>query len=250
MNIEYHQHYSGNLGRMMEMKRYGHAGKVMVAFPSSGGSYYEFEDFGMIAAISWFIEQGHVQVFTPDSVDKESWLADGKWPGDKGQMHNRYDAYIIEEFVPFVKHYSGNFDPMIATGCSLGAFHAVNMGLRHPDVFDTVIALSGVYDVRMMTGEYDGDMSVYVNCPIDSLWNQNDPWFLDRYRNNDFIICTGQGAWEEDSVRDTRRLEEAFRNKGIEAWFDYWGHDVEHDWPAWRKQLPYYLSKLAEQNKI
>jgi esterase/lipase superfamily enzyme len=25
---------------------------------------------------------------------------------------------------------------------------------------------------------------------------------------------------------------------------DYWGPDVNHDWPWWRRMLPYYLDRL------
>lgn len=28
-------------------------------------------------------------------------------------------------------------------------------------------------------------------------------------------------------------------------WLDMWGHDVDHDWPWWRKMLPYYLESLG-----
>ncbi|MGN1079279.1 MAG: alpha/beta hydrolase-fold protein, partial [Alphaproteobacteria bacterium] len=34
------------------------------------------------------------------------------------------------------------------------------------------------------------------------------------------------------------------RSKGINAWVDYWGYDVPHDWPAWRVQLPYFLGHV------
>ncbi len=45
MNVDYFKHYSGHLNREMEMKHYGHTGKVMVVFPTSGGRFYEYEDF-------------------------------------------------------------------------------------------------------------------------------------------------------------------------------------------------------------
>jgi len=64
------------------------------------------------------------------------------------------------------------------------------------------------------------------------------------------IICAGQGRWEEDTLRDTRLLDTVFAQKGIPAWFDYWGYDVDHDWPAWRIQMPYFLGKLREDNVI
>ena len=32
--------------------------------------------------------------------------------------------------------------------------------------------------------------------------------------------------------------------KGIPNWIDFWGGDVNHDWPWWRRMLPYFLDKL------
>ncbi len=37
--------------------------------------------------------------------------------------------------------------------------------------------------------------------------------------------------------------------KGIPAWIDLWGYDVNHDWPWWRKMLPYFLGKLTENQQ-
>ena len=67
---------------------------------------------------------------------------------------------------------------------------------------------------------------------------------MEKYNRNQGIICVGQGAWEE--VSTTRILDELFREKGINVWVDYWGHDVNHDWPWWYKQAAYFLPKLLE----
>ena len=203
----------------------------------------------MIEAISWYIENGIIRVFTPQSVDKESWLADGVTAYDKAMMHNRYDNYIIDELIPLIKYETGYYDAMGLTGCSMGGYHAVNFYLRHPDVFDCSIALSGIYDARFFVGNYY-DLPVYENSPTDYLWNLNDEWFLERLRQNDLIVCTGQGNWEEDTIRDTNKLKEALEAKSIPAWIDYWGYDVDHDWPWWRIQMPYYLGKLMEKGRI
>ena len=48
MNIEYHKYWSQALGRDMEFKVYGHAGKPVLVFPTKGGTYHEYEDFGMV----------------------------------------------------------------------------------------------------------------------------------------------------------------------------------------------------------
>jgi len=77
MNVAYHRWWSRNLGHDMELKVYGHAGKPVVVFPSCGGRFYEYEDFGMVEACRPFIDAGAVTLFTLDSVDGQSWLNQG-----------------------------------------------------------------------------------------------------------------------------------------------------------------------------
>ena len=250
MHFENRSQWSGELGREMYFNVYGHAGKPIIVFPSSGGSQNEYGDFGMIEACQEFIDRGLVKFYTPDSLDNESWLCEGKSPHDMALAHEAYDRYIVNELVPLIRYESDWQGPMMATGCSMGAFHAINLALRHPDLFDIAVAQSGVYDVRFFTGEYNGDPAVYYNSPLDYLWNQDDPWFLERYRQNAYIVSVGQGDWEAPHISDTMRLEDAFSSKGIPGWFDYWGNDVAHDWPWWRQQMPYFLGKLEEDGRI
>ena len=250
MRIEYHEFYSSSLGRTMAFKSYGHAGKPIIVFPSSGGSFYEYEDFGMIEACSSLIEEGVVRFYTPDSVDQESWLNKGMWPGDMARMHNAYDSYIVNELVPFIWAHSGWQGGLMTTGCSMGGYHSANFYFRHPDVFDSMIALSGLYDARFFVGNNLSDPDVYFNSPVDYLANLNDPKYLEAYRNGNIIICTGQGKWEEDTIRDTKLLKDILDSKGVPAWIDFWGSDVDHDWPWWRVQMPYFLSSLRAQGKL
>ncbi len=245
MNFESLSHWSGRLGREMPLNRYGHAGMPVVVFPSSGGSHNEYADFGMIDACRSFIEDGKLQFFTLSSIDSESWLAKEKSMHNRALAHQIYNHYIIEEAIPFIKHKTGWFDPMMTTGCSMGAYHAVNFFLQHPDVFRKVIALSGIYDARFFGGDYGHDQIVYYNSPSDYIWQQNDSWFIDQYRQSDIVICTGKGDWEEDGLPSYNSLKDAFAEKQIPAWFDEWGEDVAHDWPWWRQQMPYFLSKVG-----
>ena len=50
---------------------------------------------------------------------------------------------------------------MMTTGCSMGAYHALL--LATPDVFNKVVALSGVHDARFFVGEFGGDEAIYQN---------------------------------------------------------------------------------------
>ena len=250
MDVQYHKMFSRSIGRDMELKSYGHAGRPVVAFPSSGGRFFEYEDFQMVDACMPFLDQGTIRLYTPDSIDRESWLDQGKSPGERARRHNDYDAYIVNELAPFIRDHSGWEGGMLATGCSMGGYHSVNFFFRHPDLFDVLIALSGIYDARFFVGEALDDPDVQANSPVDYLAGMDDPWFLERYRRNTIVICTGQGAWEEDSIRHTRRMERILAGKDIPAWFDYWGYDVNHDWPWWRLQMPYFLGELAKQGRL
>jgi len=242
VNVEYHRWWSGNLNREMELKVYGHGGKPVVVFPAAGGRFYEYEDFGMVTACRPFLEEERIVLFTLDSVDNESWLNHGAHPALRVHRHNEYDRYVVSEVVPFIRG-RGLSQGLLATGCSMGGYHSANFFFRHPDVFDAVIALSGVYQLRGFIGDYM-DESVYVHVPLAYLPGLSDPWYLDRYRESKIVICVGQGAWEDEMLEDARTLKTILEGKQIPAWVDFWGHDVNHDWPWWRKQMPYFLGNL------
>jgi len=244
MNIEYHQWWSPNLSQNMEMKVYGHYGKPVLVFPAQGGRYFEYEDFKMINAISGFIDAGKVKVFTVDSIDNQSWANWNAHPADRARRHEDYDRYIVQEVAPFInQNCAGTSQKTIATGCSMGAFHAANFFFRHPDVFDTMISLSGLFHLQMFTGDYVDD-NIYFNSPMQYLPRLTDPWFLDRYRQSNIIVGVGQGAWEDAMLADAYSLKRILDDKSIPHWIDVWGYDVNHDWPWWRQMMPYFLSHL------
>jgi len=244
MNYETHRWRSDRLGQDMELRFYGHAGKPVVVFPSAAGTFYQYQDFGMVEAVSPFVDSGAISLVTVDSVDAQSWLNQSAHPAERARRHQDYDGYIVQEVVPFIRRRLPRSHGLLATGCSMGAYHSANFFFRHPDVFDAVIALSGVYQLGQFLGGYMDD-NVYFNTPLAYLPNLTDPWYLDRYRQSQIVFCVGQGAWEEPMVADTRAMEAVLRSKSITAWVDFWGHDVNHDWPWWRVMMPYFLSKLS-----
>jgi esterase/lipase superfamily enzyme len=125
----------------------------------------------------------------------------------------------------------------------MGGYHSANFFFRHPDIFDVVISLSGIFRLNMFIGEYM-DETVYLNSPLAYLPNLEDAWYLDQYRQSRIIICAGQGAWEDAMLEDTLALKRILEEKNIPAWVDIWGYDVNHDWPWWRKMMPYFLGNL------
>jgi esterase/lipase superfamily enzyme len=244
LKIDYYKWFSHNLGHDIEIKVYGYYGKPVLVFPAQAGRFFDFENFGMVEAIQDFIESGKIKLFTVDSIDSQSWANRGIHPADRALRHEDYDRYIIQEVAPFIRTLSGNTQQkFLTTGCSMGAYHAVNFFFRHPDEFDAVIALSGLYQLDMFVGDYMDD-NIYFNSPLNYLQNMKDLWYLERYRQSDIIICSGQGAWEDAMLADSVAMKNVLERLEVPAWIDIWGHDVNHDWPWWQKMLPYFLSSL------
>jgi esterase/lipase superfamily enzyme len=244
MNIEYHKWWSPSLNQDMELKVYGYYGKPVMVFPAQSGRFYDFENFGMIRAIESFIEEGKVKVFTVDGIDDQSWANWDAHPADRAHRHLDYDRYITGEVAPFVdQHCNHSGQKILTTGVSMGGYHSANFFFRHPDVFDALIAISGIYSMQMFVGDYI-DENIYLNSPLAYLQNLEDPWYLDQFRDSQIVVVAGQGAWEEEMLHETLQLKEILDAKGISAWVDIWGTDVNHDWPWWIKMLPYFLSKL------
>jgi esterase/lipase superfamily enzyme len=246
MHVEYHKLHSPRLGQDFELKVYGHEGRPVVVFPSQDGRFFDFENWGMVEAVGRHIHEGRIRLFSIDGRDWESWTDKGKHPHDRARRHADYDAAVLFDVLPFIRHHSrmSHGRDMVLTGCSAGAYHAVNFFLRHPDAADTVIALSGVYQLSTYIGTYMDD-AVYMQSPIHYLANLADEHYLTLYRHSRIVLACGQGKWEHECLDDTRRLSDLLHAKGVGHWLDLWGHDVDHDWPWWRKQLPYFLDQLG-----
>ena len=210
MNREYVVWDSPTLGRRMELLWFGHAGRPMIWFPTSKGRFYQNEDFGLIGAVGDWIEQGRLQIGCVDSVDDESFYATDRPPAERIRRHDQYDRYVSSEVVPFVRD-RGRTSARIGTlGASFGAYHAVNFGLRHPDVCDKVIGFSGKYDIHSFLDGY-WDETCYFHCPIAYVPNMNGEWVW-KLSQMDICIVTGE---TDNILEGSRQMIEILEAKGI-----------------------------------
>ena len=236
MKREYHKWYSPSLGRDMEMLIFGHTGLPVLVFPTSQGRFFEFEDRGMIAAIQDQIEEGRLQIFCLDSVDSESWYNRDVPPRWRIARHMQYEEYILREVLPLIRQLNQNPN-LVTIGCSFGGYHAVNIALRHPDLFSACLSMSGAFDPsNFLSGYYDED--AYFHLPMHYLPNMNDPWYFDRYRRNTYILATG---WDDQCLGDNQRLDQILSSKGIPHKLYIWDTYNSHDWPTWEKMVQQYL---------
>lgn len=245
MHTEYHKEYSRFLDRDMEFKVYGHGGKPVLAVPCQDGRFYDWEGFGMLDTLGDYLESGRLQLFTVDTIDKETVSDVSGDPYRRIRWHEAWYNYVMEELVPRIWEINHAGQAILSTGFSMGAYHAANFFFRRPDIFDSLIALSGTYDTMDMYGGYMDEV-VYANDPCASLSGM--PWdhpYIQMFNERKAIICVGQGAWEEQLLAGTRRLDAILKEKGIQVWVDYWGLDVNHDWPWWKKQIRYFLPHIV-----
>ena len=239
MRREIHHWYSPRLGREMGVVIYGHWGPPMITFPTSGGDEWEYDRQGLIGAMADAIEGGRVKVFSIDTNHRDSFANRGAHPRHRSWMQRQYDAYVAEEVFPFVRHHcQGARIGLWTMGASLGAYHAVNTLLKHPDAVKRCFGLSGVYDMKpFMDGDYDDNF--YFNNPVDYLPNLSDPWTLDQLSTCDLHIATGSGPWERSD--ESYRLSRILADRGIRHSLDDWGSMGGHDWPYWKYQMAEYL---------
>jgi esterase/lipase superfamily enzyme len=235
MHRAFHRWDSPALSRPMELLVFGHAGAPVIVFPTSQGRFFEYEDRGMVAALAGQIEQGWIQLYCVDSVDSESWYCSWAHPRGRVHRHDQYERYILDEVLPLVR--SQNSNPFtIAHGCSFGASHAMLFGLRHPQVFSRVVALSGYYDMRHFTGDYFDD-DIYYHSPLDFVAGLQDGPLLEQIRRLEIIMAIGK---EDDGAWTNARLSEQLWGKGVwhaVRWWDGWSHD----WPYWHQMVQRYI---------
>jgi esterase/lipase superfamily enzyme len=223
---------------------YGHWGRPLLVFPSELGKRRDWEDSGMIDALSQLIDGGRVKVYSVDGADEWSWRADDVPLEERARRHADYERWITEHVVPFVRGDSGS--EIIVAGASFGAYHAANFALKRADLFPLAICMSGVYDVSVLGWGERGD-AVYFNNPMDYVQHlQGDHLDWLRAQLSVLLVC-GQGQWEDTTgaLDSTKRFASLLGEKSIRHELDLWGHDVPHDWPSWRAQIAHHLPRFV-----
>jgi esterase/lipase superfamily enzyme len=224
----------------MPIVRYGDWGRALLLFPTAGADFLEYERFYLIDAIRPHIESGKCQVFSIDSINRHAWMNHQVPLHEKAWRQAAYMGYIEEEVLPHIRLCLQNPSARIGVaGASFGAFHAANATFRRPDLFDTLIAMSGFYDLEpYLHGHWSNE--AYFNNPMWYVDKMPDGRQLEMLRHHTQIhLLTGRGSYEQPHL--TGRFSDLLWRKGIWHNADYWGHDVPHDWPTWRKMLDHYV---------
>jgi len=236
MERVYHTWWSPSLGREMEMLIFGNGGVPVLAFPTSMGRFFEWEDFGMIDSLSYQLENGHNTVYCIDSVDNESFHNKVVDPYVRIMRHRQYDDFIRHEVIPYIEENSSN-PYIISAGCNFGSYHALNVALKYPHKIGKVITMGGQYDIRSFLDEFFDD-NVYYNNPGEYLPNLNDERLLKEIRNLDIRLVCGE---HDNCLPENENMSKIMDNKDIPHILDIWKNTNGHDWETWKKMIASHI---------
>ncbi len=235
MHRAHHRWWSPSLHRDMELLEFGHGGARVVAFPTSGGRFYEWENRGLVGALGHALENGWLHLVCVDAVDRESWYAYHQHPGARAWRHEQYTSYVMTEVLPWARWRNGH--PFtIFTGASFGAFHALSMALRHPDQVNRVLSMSGLTDIKIFLDGYHNE-TIYLQNPVDFIPNEHDGWRLAQLRAQDIILAVGR---DDRLLHQNRELSGKLWSKGIGNALREWD-GFAHDWPVWYQMVTRYI---------
>lgn len=175
---------------------------------------------------------------------------------------DRYEDYIVKDLIADVE---GRFPAAVGRsnraiiGISMGGFGAINLSLRHPDLFVFAGALSPAIDVPSRPfsikriGQWREHSSIFGPWGSQSR-RDNDSYVLVRTGDPKqtpyiFLSCGGQEGLLPANRRFAKLLDQYhFR-------YEYHPAPGGHDWNQWNRRLPdvfqslsQYLSSVAQPN--
>lgn len=223
------------LDRKMDLLVFGHAGSRVLAFPTSRGSYHEWEDRKMPEVLGEQLHAGTLQLFCVASADDASWYDDTLPMHERAVWQARYDAFLRDEVLP--RTVALNNDPaLITVGASFGGYHALCFAMRYPHLVTRVLSMSGLPDIKRLTKGWSDD-AVYVHNPADFMRNEHEEARLEAFRRMDIILAVGQ----DDSLAPSNiEFSQTLWHRGIGNALRVW-NGWAHDWPYWQQMLELYI---------
>jgi esterase/lipase superfamily enzyme len=242
MNKVVQRWYSGRVQLPVTLVRWGHWGRPVLLLPSAGGDAEEVERNGLVDACAALLADGRVKLYSLDNVAGQAMMQKEGSPEYRTWLLNQFHQYIRYEVIPAIQTDTGGHSTgVIAAGPSIGAFNAVALLCRYPNVFSAAIAMSGTFRIERF---YDPPWTqdLYYSAPLQFLPGLAGSQ-LDLLQRRFVLLASGDGAWED--IGESWMMADALGAKSIANRVDDWGKHWDHDWPTWQRMLPQYLDELT-----
>jgi esterase/lipase superfamily enzyme len=233
--------YSDRLGQDISVARWGSYGAPVLLFPTAGGDAEEVERHHMIAHLEPLIASGRAKVYSVDSVAGRALAQHRGSVEDRLALFNAFHETIAREVIPAIhSDLGGHHVPVTVAGSSIGAFNALAITCRYPELVHSAVCMSGTYAIEQFLGGHVND-DLYFSSPLRFLPGLEGR-ALDVLRTRMVVLASGSGRWED--VGESRAVAHVLGSKGIPNRVDDWGPSYDHDWPTWWEMLPLYLDDL------
>lgn len=245
MSFEKTRWFSPRMQRESTLVRWGEVGQPVLVFPTAGGDAEEIERFHLVRVLEPLLAAGKIKVYSCDSVAGRAMLTQEGSPQHRMWLLNQFHQYVKHEVVPAIKKDCGSDDlPIWTTGASIGAFHAVAVTCRFPDIFHRALAMSGTWNLLRFLGTEHYSEDYFVASPLQFVPTLGG-LHLDVLRQRFILIASGAGRAE--NMGESWAIAHTLGQKGIPNRVDPWGADWHHDWVTWRKMLPQYLEEWTRE---
>ena len=111
--------------------------------------------------------------------------------------------------VPAIHADTGGPNAVIVAGASIGAFNALALVCRYPDLFRAAVCMSGTYDIERFIGGFTDDL--FFSSPMHFLPGLEGP-ALDALRQRFVVLASGSGKWED--IGESWRAAEVLGEQG------------------------------------
>ncbi len=232
---------SERVQRDVTLVRWGTFGKPVLIFPTAGGDAEEIERWKVIEMLGPLIDAGKLKVYSCDSVAGRAMLEQEGTPQHRMWLQNMFQQYVRHEVAPAIRADCKDDDIGIMTaGSSIGAFHALAVVCRWPNVFTHALAASGTYKLERFLKTDAVTHDFFVSSPhlfVPTLEGHH----LEVLRSRWVLLASGEGRAED--IGESWMMANILGKKGIPNRVDSWGPEWHHDWPTWRKMYPQYLAE-------
>lgn len=234
---------SPRLRKEVTVVRWGTFGHPFLIFPTAGGDAEEIERFHIIRTLQGPLADGLIKIYSVDSVAGRAMVAGEGTPQHRMWMLNEFQHFVRWEVVPAIRADCRSEEIDIAVGgASIGAFQALAVICRFPEVFSQALCMSGTYDLLrfMQGGPVTKDF--WYASPLHWLPECGDAELLETLRSRFVLLASGEG--EAEDIGESWRVADTLGAQGVPNRVDSWGPDWKHDWPLWRNMLHTYVPRM------
>ena len=235
---------SDRVQREVTLCRWGSFGQPVLVFPTAAGDAEEIERWQMIDVLGPLLDAGKIKVYSCDSVAGMALVHQEGSPRHQMWLQNMFHQYVRHEVVPAIRQDCKAPDIEIwPAGASFGAFHAVAVQCRWPDVFAKTLAMSGTYDLKRFFKTDDFSEDFLVSSPLHFMHLLSGR-HIDVLRTRYIHFASGEGKAE--ALWESWWMANALGKQGVPNKVDSWGPQYPHDWLTWRAMMPQILGEWTK----